>query len=44
MKSVTVPVGHPAPDFELPGTDGHRHALTEARGRKVVLVFYRGHW
>ena len=40
-------VGAPAPDFELPGTDGtdegHRtYTLAEFRGRPLVLVFYPG--
>jgi peroxiredoxin Q/BCP len=40
-------VGAPAPEFELPGTDGtaegHRaYTLAEFRGRPLVLVFYPG--
>lgn len=40
-------VGHLAPDFTLPGTDGtpegHRdYTLSDLRGRTVVLVFYPG--
>jgi peroxiredoxin Q/BCP len=34
-------VGQPAPDFELPGTDG-RFRLSEHRGKRVVLLFYPG--
>ena len=34
----------PAPEFDLPGIDGRRHALAGLRGRRVVLLFYRGHW
>ena len=42
-----APVGEPAPDFTLPGTDGtpegrRDYALSEFRGRPVVLVFYPG--
>jgi peroxiredoxin Q/BCP len=33
--------GDPAPDFELPGTDG-RFKLSEHRGERVVLLFYPG--
>lgn len=33
--------GDPAPDFELPGTDGP-FRLAEQRGRRVVLLFYPG--
>jgi peroxiredoxin Q/BCP len=34
-------VGEPAPDFELPGTDGPFN-LSEHRGERVVLLFYPG--
>ncbi|CAB4334652.1 unannotated protein [freshwater metagenome] len=34
-------VGDPAPDFELPGTDG-AFRLSEHRGERVVLLFYPG--
>ncbi len=34
-------VGSPAPDFELPGTDG-TFRLSEHRGERVVLLFYPG--
>jgi thioredoxin-dependent peroxiredoxin len=37
----TPQVGEPAPDFELPGTDGPFH-LSEHRGERVVLLFYPG--
>ena len=33
--------GEPAPDFELPGTDG-TFKLSDHRGRRVVLLFYPG--
>ena len=44
---MAADVGTLAPDFTLPGTDGtdagHRdYALSEFRGRPVVLVFYPG--
>ena len=44
MKSQAVPVGGGVPSLALPGVDGRGFDLAEARGRKVVLVFYRGHW
>ena len=39
-----VAVGDTAPDFTLLDRTGEPVALSELRGRKVVLVFYRGHW
>ena len=33
-----------APDFTLVAQDGSQRTLSELRGRKVLLVFYRGHW
>jgi peroxiredoxin Q/BCP len=37
----TPEVGEPAPDFELPGTDG-TFRLSDHRGERVVLLFYPG--
>jgi peroxiredoxin Q/BCP len=34
-------VGEPAPDFELPGTEG-TFKLSDHRGQRVVLLFYPG--
>lgn len=34
-------LGKPAPDFELPGTEGPFH-LADHRGERVVLLFYPG--
>ena len=36
----TIPVGSPAPDFTLRDSRGKRHALSDFRGRCVVLYFY----
>jgi hypothetical protein len=33
-----------APEFALPDHRGDIVRLSELRGRKVVLTFYRGHW
>ncbi len=33
-------MGYLAPDFELPGSDGQMHRLTDYRGRHVVLSFF----
>ncbi len=35
-------VGDPAPDFELPGTEGRAYRLADYRGGNVVLAFYPG--
>ncbi len=34
-------LGRPAPDFDLPGTEG-RFRLSDHRGERVVLLFYPG--
>ncbi len=40
-----VQVGQLAPDFTLEAEDGRQVTLSDYRGKKrVVLVFYRGHW
>jgi cytochrome oxidase Cu insertion factor (SCO1/SenC/PrrC family) len=36
--------GQAAPDFRLADQNGKPVRLSAARGRKVVLVFYRGFW
>lgn len=36
-----VKAGQPAPDFELPDSEGRVYRLSELRGRVVVLVFLR---
>ncbi len=33
-----------APAFTLPDPKGQNVSLSDYRGKKVVLVFYRGHW
>ena len=33
-----------APDFTLPDQHGRPVTLSDLRGRKAVLIFYRGHW
>jgi|GEM_PF-800229 len=33
-------VGTMAPDFELPGSDGKTHKLSNYRGEHVVLAFF----
>lgn len=39
-----VSVGDAAPDFTLESRTGEAVTLSELRGRRIVLVFYRGHW
>src|SRR4026209_121990 len=36
--------GTPAPDFELHATPDQKLALSELKGRNVVLVFYPADW
>ena len=33
-------VGHPAPDFSLPSSEGKEVSLKNLRGKKIVLYFY----
>lgn len=35
-----LPIGSPAPSFELPDLSGSRHALAEWRGWRLLLVFF----
>ncbi len=39
-----VAVGDTAPDFTLLDRHGEPVTLSDLRGRRIVLVFYRGHW
>ena len=42
---MSVEIGQAAPDFTLPGVQGHDrrdYTLSEYRGKKVVLAFYPG--
>ncbi|MBT8338131.1 MAG: redoxin domain-containing protein [Gemmatimonadetes bacterium] len=39
-----VAVGDIAPDFTLESREGEPVTLSELRGQRVLLVFYRGHW
>ena len=39
---MALSVGDAAPDFDLPGTGGRNHRLSEHRGHNVVIVFYPG--
>ena len=35
-----ISVGATAPDFEMPGSDGKTHKLSQYRGEHVVLAFF----
>lgn len=37
---MTLQVGQPAPDFDLPATTGERITLSGLRGQKVVVMFF----
>ena len=37
-------VGERFPDFALPASDGGAFHLAEARGRRLLILFYRGAW
>ncbi|MDH3442390.1 MAG: redoxin domain-containing protein [Deltaproteobacteria bacterium] len=40
-----VKFGQLAPDFTLEDATGNRVSLSDFRGKKkILLVFYRGHW
>jgi cytochrome oxidase Cu insertion factor (SCO1/SenC/PrrC family) len=39
-----VAVGDTAPDFTLLDRRGEPVTLSELRGRRIILAFYRGHW
>ena len=36
--------GRPVPDFVLKDQDGKDFRLADQKGRKVLIVFYRGSW
>jgi cytochrome oxidase Cu insertion factor (SCO1/SenC/PrrC family) len=38
--SADLRVGDKAPDFELPGSDGKVHKLSDYRGKTVVLAWF----
>jgi peroxiredoxin len=38
---MSVAIGEPAPEIDLPDDDGNRWLLSEHRGRPVVVVFHR---
>jgi peroxiredoxin len=43
-QATPVPAGTPAPDFELLSTPDQKVALSDFRGRPVILAFYPEDW
>ena len=41
---VSLPIGAPAPAFQLPATPDQRVSLDELRGHPVILTFYPADW
>lgn len=39
-QAEALAIGAPAPDFDLQGSDGRRHRLSDYRGRMVVLAWF----
>ena len=45
MRGSPIGIGDIAPDFILQDQNNNRVTLSDARGKRpVVLVFYRGYW
>jgi peroxiredoxin Q/BCP len=40
MANDTLPIGSPAPDFELPTQDGKTVRLSDFRGKKAVVLYF----
>ena len=40
MAAAELKVGDAAPDFELQGSDGSTHKLSEMQGKTVVLAWF----
>ncbi len=38
--SMTLTVGHKAPEFTLPDAAGQQHSLSDFAGKKVIVYFY----
>ena len=44
VASATLKVGQPAPDFSLQALNGDWGKLSQLKGNKILMIFYRGHW
>ena len=40
LASAQLKVGDPAPDFELPGSDGKTYKLSDLKGKTVVIAWF----
>jgi len=40
LATADLAVGDPAPDWQLSGSDGAVHQLSDLRGRHVVVAFF----
>lgn len=40
LKSLTIPLGSPAPDFNLTGIDQKKHSLSDYTDKKVLLIIF----
>ncbi|MBX4372969.1 peroxiredoxin, partial [Mycobacterium tuberculosis] len=40
LNTMTIKTGSKAPDFKLPASNGEEVALTDFKGKNVVLYFY----
>lgn len=38
VQAADLKPGDPAPDFELPGSDGKTYRLSDFRGKKAVVI------
>jgi cytochrome oxidase Cu insertion factor (SCO1/SenC/PrrC family) len=41
---IASATGKLAPDFTLKDQNGNNFRLSSLRGKRVLLIFYRGHW
>lgn len=41
---VSSAVGERDPDFALPDQEGRTLRLSSLRGKRILLIFYRGYW
>ena len=44
VASATLEVGQPAPGFSLQSLNGDWVKLSQLKGNKILMIFYRGHW